>query len=157
MIKNEFDEQLKGIFVQHVGDSAQQLQEVRDLLQPLADELKAAWPGKRPADRLAREMIDECLAVSLRDLEDSDEWDEVAAGQILQLYAMANQTRELREAVGWASASREPEIRRLFRKLEGEAELIFFLDTLEYLDGVAFRLLTWLNARSLLLKAYRSR
>jgi hypothetical protein len=156
MIVNELDKQLTDILSGSEEKASQTLEKFRALLEDLCEELKQVWHKKGFTDSLAQTLIDDCLNFATRPLEEC-EWDEMKADELKTLFLLADQSKELREAVGWADRSRNIEVRILFKKLESEKHMIFIHDSLEHLEGMAYRLLTWLNARSSLIHAYRNR
>jgi hypothetical protein len=155
MVVNEFDRQMAAIILNQEGGE-QDLQKYRDLLEALCEELKQVWHKKGLTDSLVSSLIDDCLCLVTRPLEEH-EWDEMQADQMRALFCLADQARDTREAVSWADRSRDLGIRILLRKLESEKQMIFINDSIEHLEGMAYRLLTWLNARNTLIQAYRSR
>lgn len=155
MLVNEFDRQIADI-TRYPQSGEQDLQHYRGLLESLCEELKQVWQGKGFTAEVARELIDDCLNYATAPLGEN-EWDESIAEQLGMLFAMADNSRDLRSAISWASRSRDTTVRLLYLKLEGEKHMIFLNDSLENIDGMAYRLLTWLNARNSLIQAHLNR
>ncbi|MGD6879933.1 hypothetical protein [Bacillus infantis] len=156
MIANELDKQINDLLLDTEAKAGQTLERFRGLLENLCEELKQVWHKKGFTDSLAKNLINDCLNFATSPLGDCG-WDEMKADELKTLFVLADQAKELREAVGWADRSRDVEARLLFKKLESEKHMIFINDSLEHLEGMAYRLLTWLNARSSLIQAYRNR
>lgn len=155
MIVNELDKRISNIF-QNPEATQEDFQKFKTLLGDLNQELKSLWNNRDSAKTLVEDVIDYCLDIIESPLG-TYEWDEMKADQLIMLFDIAGGSRELREAASWASYSRNPEIRVLFTKHEIEQQMFFLNDSLENLDGMAFRLLTWLNARNSLINSYRNR
>jgi hypothetical protein len=155
MIVNKLDKSLSHIFLDQDG-SEQDLQRFKDILEDLCEELKQLWHGKGSADSLVEELIDYCLYLVTRPLK-QHEWDDIKVDHLKTLFSMAESIKEFRDSVSWAAYSKNPEIRILFNKQESEKQMFFLNDTLENLEGMAYRLLTWLNTRNSLIQAFRNR
>ncbi|MHB8125868.1 MAG: hypothetical protein ACYDEJ_09565 [Desulfitobacteriaceae bacterium] len=155
MIVNELDKCIYDL-LQNSEGAAGELQKFRALLEDLCEELKQVWQGNVFMDRIVAELIDNCLCYATSPLEEH-EWDDMKADKLIVLFSSADQSRDLRDAVSWADRSRDVDILILLKKLEAEKRMIFINDSLENLDGMAYRTLAWLNARSSLIQAYQNR
>lgn len=155
MLVNEFDRQIADV-TQYSRGGNQDIQKYRELLESLCEELKKVWQGKGFTAEIARELIDDCLNYATAPLGEY-EWDEATAEQLGTLFAMADTSKEFRRAISWADRSRDTTTRLLYLKLEDEKHMIFMNESLENIDGMAYRLLTWLNARNSLIQAHLNR
>jgi len=155
MIVNKLDKHVSDILLNQ-GEGEQDLQKFKELLEDLCQELKELWSEKDLAKTLVEEAINDCLTIVTAPLEQY-EWDEMKADQLKMLWSMADVAGGFREIAGKAAYSRNPEFRILFSKYEFEKHLFFLNESLENLDGMAYRLLTFLNARNTLIHAYRNR
>ncbi|MFY2157963.1 hypothetical protein ACOSZF_20350 [Cytobacillus firmus] len=158
MIVNELDKQISDILFgpEEKAGVSQTVEEIKALLEDLCEELKQLWGQKGFTDDLAKELIDDCLRLATRPLEEYD-WDDLKSDHLITLFSMASSVKEFREAVSWADRSKDIEVRVFLRKVESEKHLFFINEEVEHLDGMAFSLLRWLNARNTLLHAYRNR
>jgi HPt (histidine-containing phosphotransfer) domain-containing protein len=155
MIVNGLDKHIFDLLLNPEG-SEQDLQKFKALLEDLCKELKQLWDERDSAKSLVEDVIDDCLLIIDRPLE-QHEWDEMKADQLKMLLAMAEVAGGFRDAAGWAAYSRDLEIRILFSKHELEKQMFFLNESLENLEGMVYRLLKWLNARNSLIQAYRNR
>ncbi|WP_214730092.1 hypothetical protein [Exiguobacterium sp. s168] len=155
MMVNEFDRQIADV-TQCSQGSEQDILRYKGLLESLCEELKQLWQGKGFTVDIAKELIDDCLRYATAPIGEC-EWDDLAAEQLCALLSMADTSPELRRAVSWADRSRDTTVRLLHRKLEAEEDMFFVNEKLENLDGMAYRLLTWLNARNSLIQAHLNR
>lgn len=155
MLVNEFDRQIADV-TQYSRGGNQDIQKYRKLMESLCEELKQLWQGKGFTVEIAKGLIDDCLNYATAPLGDY-EWDDLAAEQLCALLSMADMSPELRRAISWADRSRDMETIRIQRKLEAEKDMFFVNEKLENLDGMAYRLLTWLNARNSMIQAHLNR
>jgi hypothetical protein len=155
MVINEFDKQVSNLFL-NPGEADQDLQKFKGLLEDLCEDLKQLWHKKGFTDSLIHELIDDCLKFATRPLEEHD-WDAMKADNLKTLIVLADTDKRFRNAMSWADRSRDLEIQLLLRKLEGDKRMFFINDSLEHLEGMAYRLLSWLNVRSSLVKAFEDR
>lgn len=152
MILNEFDKHFFELF-RNLNDADQDLQKFKGLLEDVCGELKQVWHKKGLTDSLIRELIDDCLQFATRPLEEH-EWDEMKADNLRTLFVLVDTDPRFRSIVSRADRSKDLDIQLLLKKLEDEKRMFFINDTLEHLEGMAYRLLCWLNARSTLINAF---
>lgn len=155
MVLNEFDKQVSSLFLND-NEASQDLEKFRDLLEDLCADLKQMWHKKGFTDSLIRELIDDCLEFATRPLEEN-EWDEMKADNLKTLFVLSDTDKRFRNVVSWADRSRDLETQLLLRKVEAEKRLFFVNDSIEHLEGMAYRLLSWLNVRNALVIAFESR
>jgi hypothetical protein len=157
MIVNKLDKRVSEIF-SSAASASQTIEDLRALLEGLCEELKQLWDKKGKMENLlVKDLIENCLHLVTRPLEESEDWDEYQAEPLILLWNMGATSTEFRNAVNWARSSRDPKIRILLVKVEREEQMFFLNESLEHLEGMAHSLLTWLNARNTLIHAYRNR
>ncbi|MGG3887817.1 hypothetical protein [Metabacillus fastidiosus] len=64
---------------------------------------------------------------------------------------MAISVADYKYAKSWASESKRLEIRVFLKKVEGEVSTFALMESIEHLDGMAYSLLRFLNARNTLI------
>lgn len=126
------------------------------LLEDVGEELKDLWRGKGANAATMKGFMDYCLYLATRPLEEHEDWDEMAAEPLKELFDEADKAPAFRNVVDWADDSKDLETRMLLMKIENEKHWFFINLGLEHLDGVAYRLFTWLNARNSLIQAHRN-
>ncbi|MGG3887809.1 hypothetical protein [Metabacillus fastidiosus] len=155
MFVNEFDKQISSLFP-NSGEADQELQKFKSLLEELCSDLKQVWHKKGFTDSLIRELIDDCLELATRSIEEH-EWDEMKADNLNTLLVMGDTDKRFRNVMSRADRSRDLEIQLLLKKLEVEKRMFFINDSIEHLEGMAYRLLSWLNVRSALVNTFDDR
>lgn len=154
---NKFDKRISVILENPEGRPADDTIKMYDqLLGELSEEIKVLWKDKGIVTNLIDELIDDTLQIATRSLEES-EWDDLLADRLITLFGLAEKDRVFRAAMKWADESRKIGIRVILRHVEGEKHLFFINEELENLEGMAYRLLKWINARHTLIQEFKNR
>lgn len=154
MIVNNFDKHVSDILLYQEED--QDLQKFKELLENLREELKYLWNDKDKMKSFIEDMINECLLIITSQLGQY-EWDDMKADQLKALWSNAEIAGGFRDIAGNAAYSKKTERRILFAKYEFEKQMFFLNESLENLDGMAYRLLNFLNVRNSLIQEQRNR